>query len=365
MGKLKLFLVGGFLGSGKTTAIQQATLFLQKNNRKVGVITNDQGTQQVDTQFMKGQNIPSEEVAGGCFCCKYNDLEKRMKSLRFKERPEIIFAESVGSCADLAATVINPLLSFNPYEYQIVLSVFADIRLLIRFLQSEKDIFYDNVNYIYEKQLEEADILVVNKTDLLSSEQFYKAKQLIDEEYGDKIILYQNSLSAENIEKWVNLICDEFNNNALRPSLEMDYDMYGAGEAELAWLDEEIGIVSENNTAVSAGYLLIRKIYDKIVSRGYSIGHLKFLLDNGQKQQKISYTSIAGAEIPEPAIAETGRIIILINARVQVDPERLEEIVEEAIHETELAAPCRIIEQKLSAFRPGYPRPTHRIAFVS
>ena len=196
-----------------------------------------------------------------------------MQSLRFKERPEIIFAESVGSCADLAATVINPLLSFNPDEYQIVLSVFADIRLLIRFLQSEKDIFYDNVNYIYEKQLEEADILVVNKTDLLSSEQFYKAKQLIDEEYGDKIILYQNSLSAENIEKWVNLICDEFNNNALRPSLEMDYDMYGAGEAELAWLDEEIGIVSENNTAVSAGYLLIRKIYDKIVSRGYSIGH--------------------------------------------------------------------------------------------
>ena len=55
MGKLKLFLVGGFLGSGKTTAIQQATLFLQKNNRKVGVITNDQGTQQVDTQFIKGQ----------------------------------------------------------------------------------------------------------------------------------------------------------------------------------------------------------------------------------------------------------------------------------------------------------------------
>jgi Ni2+-binding GTPase involved in maturation of urease and hydrogenase len=364
MVKLKLFLVGGFLGSGKTTAIQQAALFLQKNNRKVGVITNDQGTQQVDTQFMKGQNIPSEEVAGGCFCCKYNDLEKRIQSLKFKERPEIIFAESVGSCADLAATVVNPLLSFNPDEYQIVLSVFADIRLLIRFLQNEKDIFYDNVNYIYEKQLEEADIIVVNKTDLLTPEQLFQAKQRIDEEYRNKIISYQNSLSVESIGKWVSLICDEFKNETLRPSLEIDYDIYGAGEAELAWLDEEIGIVSENNTAVSAGYLLIRKIYNKIVLRGYPIGHLKFLMDNGRKQQKISYATMADSEITEPSFAETGRIIILINARVQVNPARLEEIMKEAIHETEAVAHCKIIEQKLSAFQPGYPRPTHRIAFV-
>src|SRR5450631_3669811 len=141
MGKLRLFFVGGFLGSGKTTAIQQAVVYLQKNNRKVGVITNDQGREQVDTRFMKGYHIPSEEVADGCFCCNYNDLEKSIESLELNERPEIILAESVGSCADLAATIINPLLSFHPDEYQVVLSVFADIRLLIKFLQNERIFF--------------------------------------------------------------------------------------------------------------------------------------------------------------------------------------------------------------------------------
>ena len=362
MEKLRLFFVGGFLGSGKTTAIQQAVLYLRRNNRKAGVITNDQGAQQVDTQFIKGQDIPSEEVGDGCFCCNYNDLEISIESLKLNDRPEIIFAESVGSCADLAATVINPLLSFNPDEFQVVLSVFADIRLLIRFLQNEKDIFYDNVNYIYEKQLEEADIIVVNKTDLLTPEQLHKAKKLIDEEYGDKTILYQNSLSPENIEKWISLICDEFRNDALRPSLDIDYDIYGAGEAELAWLDEEIGIASDDNGAVNAGYLLIEKIYDKIISRAYPIGHLKFLMDNGRQQQKISYATIADPEIRETLFAETGRLIILINARVQVVPELLEELVEEAIHETESITHCKMIEQKLSAFRPGYPQPTHRIA---
>lgn len=360
MEKVKLFLVGGFLGSGKTTAIQQASDYLHQHDRKVGVITNDQGTQQVDTQFIKGYAIPSEEVAGGCFCCNYNDLEKSIESLKINERPEIIFAESVGSCTDLAATVINPLISFNPGQYEIVLSVFADIRLLIQFLQNDKDIFYDNVNYIYKKQLEEADIIVVNKVDLLTEEQLDLAKQLIETEYEGKMILYQNSLSTESIKQWL-IFSEEFQNASLRPSLEIDYDIYGMGEAELAWLDEEIGIVTTDNSAIAAGRTLVNKIYEKITRRGYPIGHLKFLIDNGQKQQKVSYTTIADANIEHAVYEEVNRIIILINARVQVRPGLLQEIIEEAICETEIAANCKIIEQKLSAFQPGYPQPTHRI----
>src|ERR1700722_7697742 len=159
MNKLQLFLAGGFLGSGKTTAILQAAQYLHKNGKKVGVITNDQGMQQVDTQFIKGHQIPSGEVANGCFCCHYNELHKNMESLQQLENTETIFAQSVRSCTDLAATVVNPLLHFNPGRYEIVLSAFADIRLLIPFLQDGKSIFEDNVNYIYAHQLEEADII--------------------------------------------------------------------------------------------------------------------------------------------------------------------------------------------------------------
>jgi len=64
---MKLFLIGGFLGSGKTTAIQQACDVLLKEGSRVGVITNDQGEQLVDTEFIKGFNIPTLEVTEGCF----------------------------------------------------------------------------------------------------------------------------------------------------------------------------------------------------------------------------------------------------------------------------------------------------------
>ncbi|MDQ2864028.1 MAG: CobW-like GTP-binding protein, partial [Bacteroidota bacterium] len=340
-----------------------AAKYFYSNGKKVGVITNDQGTQQVDTLFIRGNNIPSEEVSGGCFCCNYKDLEESIHSLNTNNSPDIIFAESVGSCTDLAATVINPLLHFNPGQYEIVLSVFADVRLLIKFLQNAEDIFYDTVNYIYEKQLEEADIIVVNKIDLLNKEQLSDAKKLITAKFGNKIIHYQNSLSKKSIRQWMQLTNNNFHNTSLRSTLDIDYDIYGAGEAELAWLDEELGIVTKGNSAVAAGYLLIHKIYSQLTEHNYPIGHLKFLMDDGKEQRKISFNAIAAyPDVDMRPYTETDRIILLINARVQMLPVSLEKIVADAIIETEFSAGCRIIESNLSAFKPGYPRPTHRIA---
>jgi Ni2+-binding GTPase involved in maturation of urease and hydrogenase len=360
MKNLKLFLVGGFLGSGKTTAIYNAAKQLIDNKKKVGVITNDQGTRQVDTLFIRSCDIASQEVSGGCFCCNYDDLEQSIRSLEVNEQPDVIFAESVGSCADLAATVVNPLLTFNPGKYEIVLSVFADIRLLIKFLQNDRNIFHDSINYIYEKQLEEADIIVVNKTDLLTQKQTAVAKKLIAEFYGSRTILYQNSLSKDAIEQWL-MTCGDIKNSLLRRSLEIDYNEYAAGEAKLAWLDEEIRIVTKDNTAVSAGYELILKIYDTIREEGYPVGHLKFLIDDGKIKKKISFNSIALQEANDWDQSETDRVIILINVRIQARPDLIRKIVADAIIATELLAHCKISETGFSAFVPDYPKPTHRL----
>jgi Ni2+-binding GTPase involved in maturation of urease and hydrogenase len=360
MAKLELFLVGGFLGSGKTTAIERAAHHLLANGKKVGVITNDQGVQQVDTQYIKGQRIPSGEVANGCFCCQYNELEKNIAVLQQLEQTEVIFAESVGTCTDLAATVVNPLLRFNPGRFEIVLSIFADVRMLVKFLEDGRSVFHDTVSYIYERQLREADIVVVSKIDLLSERELALAEQLIRAAYQGKTVLFQNSLSAAGIEPWL-AACAGVNNPELRESLAIDYDIYGAGEAELAWLDEEVGIVSDGLSAGRAAELFCGKLYDKLSTGGYLIGHLKFLIDDGKKQEKISYVSVPAGGHPYMVNMETDRVVVLINARVQTRPALLQAIVTDAIVETELEARCRITEYQFSAFRPGYPRPTHRI----
>lgn len=360
---MKLFLVGGFLGSGKTTAIYQAVNYLYHQGKKIGVITNDQGEQQVDTNFFRANHVLVEEVSGGCFCCNLPQLDRNIRALEKASQPEVIFAESVGSCTDLIATVVNPLLHANDRRLEIVLSVFADIQILLSLLQGNKKIFHENVNYIYEKQIEEADVIVVNKVDLIGEEQLQKAKELIEEQIGYKKILYQNSLNIEDVAKWIQTIFDLHQDPKLRTSLEVDYDKYGAGEAEMAWLDEEVGILTIDKDAVSTGGRFIKNIFEKIIERGYPIGHLKFLLNDGQKQQKISYTSISQPEIKQRySRVKTDRVVILINARIQADPVHLRSIISDSIHELETSTGCKVIENKISSFKPGYPIPSQRIS---
>ena len=260
MKRLTLLFAGGFLGSGKTTAIAAAAEYLRLNGQKVGIITNDQGVQQVDASFMRALGIDTEEVSSGCFCCNYDQLEKSVNLLQENKNPDIIFAESVGSCADLAATVINPLLSLAPGRYDVVFSVFADIRLFIKFLCNEIDFFAENVNYIYQKQLEEADIIVANKIDLLTAGEVRYAKKIISSTFSEKTILYQNSLAQEGITKWLKT-CDALKSSDLRQTLNLDYEKYAAGEGELAWLDEEIGLVSQRMKAVESAKVLMHYIY--------------------------------------------------------------------------------------------------------
>ena len=66
---MKIHLISGFLGSGKTTAIQQATRLLKEQGTRAGVITNDQGSKLVDGALFTSLSVPNREVINGCFCC--------------------------------------------------------------------------------------------------------------------------------------------------------------------------------------------------------------------------------------------------------------------------------------------------------
>lgn len=355
---MKLYLIGGFLGSGKTTAIYNACPELMNKGIRTGVVTNDQGNQLIDSEYFRGRNISTLEVQGGCFCCKYNELVQNIQSLQQTNQCEIIFAESVGSCTDLVATVVKPMYQFHA-QVKVVLSVFADACVMYELIQG-LPLFVESVQYIYKKQLDEADVLIVNKIDLLNTAQIKEIKSVIKKVYPGKKVLYQNSLERDSIEKWLSCL------NAFEPkpkkSLDIDYDIYGAGEAELAWLDAEINIYSSERDAVSCGISFINKIYSQINKLQLPIGHLKFLIDDGVQKKKISFTSIKlNAVQDELTEFDSKQIKVLINARVQTEYEQLKKIVTDAIGELEFQTGCDIIENNLTAFKPGYPKPAYRI----
>ena len=73
-GKARYIMIGGFLGAGKTTAVGKLAARLTAQGRRVGLITNDQGRNLVDTAMLRSQGFATEEIPGGCFCCRFNSL---------------------------------------------------------------------------------------------------------------------------------------------------------------------------------------------------------------------------------------------------------------------------------------------------
>ncbi|HTE27703.1 GTP-binding protein [Flavitalea sp.] len=358
---MKLYLINGFLGSGKTTAIQMACQTLLDNKRKVGVVTNDQGEELVDTAFLKNNNLPTLEVTGGCFCCNYEKLSSAITTLDRNEHPDVIFAESVGSCTDLIATVAKPLNKFYP-DLEIVITVLADARLLHALMTNNTSFVSEEVQYVYKQQLAEADIMIVNKIDLLNAEELSGIQIIIEQEYREKLILYQNSTDKRHINTWL-IKLESFRQPALRHSLQIDYEVYAKGESLLAWLDQSLEITTVDGSALTVAEELITGIVDRIHESNYLIGHLKYMVDDGKNKSKISYTSIHDQhqDLNMSGSSKSDKIDLLINARIQSTPGQLSDIVSLAINEIIKRGTSRINVKKLSSFQPGYPRPTYRM----
>ena len=74
MQSTRFIMVGGFLGAGKTTTLARLARFYMSRGQKIGLVTNDQAQDLVDTHSLREQGFSVEEVAGACFCCKFDDL---------------------------------------------------------------------------------------------------------------------------------------------------------------------------------------------------------------------------------------------------------------------------------------------------
>ena len=364
---MRLHLVGGFLGSGKSTAILQAAQILVNRGRKVGIVTNEQGKHLVDTAYFQALNLPALEVTGGCICCHLDDFNERVDDLVAKYQPDVIFAESVGSCADLVATVLKPLLKLRvDFENPASLSVFADARLLYRFLKDMEMPFSDEVIYIFQKQLEEAELIVINKVDLLKDAQTVEIQALAGQRFPGKTFRLQNSLAREQVEDWLALLASD-ESPMPQEVLDIDYDRYAAGEAHFSWVDREFRLSLKAAQDWATVGDCVEVLCREFSGPQYRVAHLKMLLDDGETRLKCNLTALDHYEEKLAqfrdairkmhALEASLRINVMLEAPLQSVEDNLDKIIR-----TEFRA-AAISYRQLSGFTrvPGYPKPTMRM----
>lgn len=362
---MRFHLIGGFLGSGKTTAIIGAARHLMSQGKRVGVVTNDQGKYLVDTAFFQAADLPTVEVTGGCFCCNYDDLGARLSQLKDSAQPDVIFAESVGSCADVVATVVRPFLELGTANLSLdTFTVFTDARLLRRRLLDQPMPFGDDIVYIFDKQIEEANLLILNKADLLGPQQAAATAELAQARFPGKTVRLQDSRQPEQIAEWIALL-ESGKIAPPRAGVEIDYQRYGAGEAQLAWLDEEVRFDIPDGAARPLLVSFIRAVAELIDARRAPIGHVKFMARGSDPSQdvKISLPTLAEPDWPARVPDMAGnQITVMVNARVETSAEALRELIGQAVQRATAETGATARESNLSAFHPAFPTPTHRIA---
>jgi Ni2+-binding GTPase involved in maturation of urease and hydrogenase len=367
MAKARYIMIGGFLGAGKTTAVGKLAKRLTESGLRVGLITNDQGRNLVDTAMLRSQGFATEEIPGGCFCCRFNSLVDAATKLTEQSRPDVFIAEPVGSCTDLVATVTYPLRRLYGDNFTVApVSVLVDpIRARRVFGLEKGGSFSEKVLYIYNKQIEEADLVVIGKSDLLDEASLESLGRAIEAKFPGKEILVVSSRNGSNLDGWFARLTG--GEQAAGQAMEVDYQVYADGEALLGWLNCTVQLASKN--AFDADTFLKRvagEVQKRLQDRKAEVAHLKMTLspDGGLFGEIAVVNLVRNDFVPELSLHLESPVTggqLIVNLRAEAAPDVLDATVHEALSASAAAFPgLTTTLEHLEHFRPGKPSPTHR-----
>jgi hypothetical protein len=345
-----LVLIGGFLGAGKTTLMLRAAHLLGNRGTRVAVITNDQAGGLVDTHLAVSSGLRAEEVTGGCFCCRFSDLLRAAGRLA-EFRPQVIFAEPVGSCVDLSATILQPIKSLYGGRFRLAPhTVLVDPERAAEVHRGTAD---PQVAWLFRNQLREADIVCFSKADLFSE---YPALDAV-------VDFHLSARTGAGLAEWLREVLAGTRVSGAR-LLDIDYQTYAEAEAALGWLnwDATVDLRKALSPPQLAGPLL-EQLDHALTAAGARVAHLKIF-----DRARTGYLKASVCRNGEPPSTDGDLTApparhheITLNLRASAAPESLRRIVEQAA----ATLPGRLSVTRLEAFRPAPPRPEHRFTQVA
>lgn len=363
MKQTKLILVGGFLGTGKTTLLRAAARELTQQGHRIALITNDQAPGLVDTAILQQAGWNVGEISGGCFCCKFDDLIRTANHLIAGSNSEIIMGEAVGSCTDLSATVLQPIKDKLLGQFELapftVLIDPAHLRDVLGWEPMSK--LHASARYILRKQLEEADLIVLNKADQLHSAELQRLREQLLKDFPSTPQLAISALPGEGIREWLHLIQQQM--PAGRSVAEVDYDIYAEGEAVLGWLNATASLSTKEPIDWGDWAVRILKLLQQdFAAKGAEIAHIKIhIVSRRNESLSANLTGLCGTTTVQGQIYGDSPLSLVLNARVQMPPEELHHAIQRHI-EAACGGRFGLEISQIQSFSPARPQPLHRYA---
>lgn len=348
---VRVQVLGGFLGSGKTTAVIALARHFARQGHRVAAITNDHGDIAFDAKTIKAEAIDAREISEGCLCCRFRDFLYAADDLLGSVKPDIVLAEPVGTILDLPRGLLLPLCRYAGERYTVgALSVLIDPQ---RFQAMNSDTNFDpSVRYLYQQQLNEADILVLNKSDILSASDRRRLLETLSTEYPAAKTFVVSALKGEGIEEWGRYLLDTAWSETPQDS-RVDYEEYRRGESKLGYVDAVLRWESSGEfDAVAVVRGIIALLQDRLGSLGIPVAHMKVAVGSDKEGIRVNWTGGEDTDWTSFPCGSSWRDRMAVTIRAQGDPEQIEDVFRCTVRDVSELQRLEPAFESMAAFRP-------------
>lgn len=342
---MKCIIIGGFLGSGKTTTIRKLVEYLGIKGQRTAIIVNEIGEIGIDGDTISEGGVETREITSGCVCCTLRiSMEYTLRSLMSSYSPDTIIIEPTGIA--FPRQIKSNIQSMNIPEI-----TFAPIVNLVDPCRLGQDTG-DLQNFV-RNQIEDAEVLGINKVDLIGPEKLFETCLLLRRLNSKARIVHFSAREAgENLEKLFSLIGKNNQSKTIseaRNSVEMSGVSAYSTEFEIT--SQEIPL----ETAVSVSEQILDSIRNRITQLNPEFtGHIKLSFAHKENFVKGSVTS--AFEKPQIEILKKERNprsrIKVLSAVTSIPGEDLIKTVDTTVSEN--LEDQRLSYIKIEKSNPGY-----------
>ncbi|MCQ6962016.1 GTP-binding protein [Methanolobus chelungpuianus] len=194
---MKVIIIGGFLGSGKTTALRNLGKHLVEKGHKIAIIVNEIGEVGVDGETISGGGLVTKELTSGCICCSLRiSMEYTLQTLVEEYNPDTVIIEPTGIAFPMQIKEHIELMDVGDVSFAPVVSLVDASRINMEISQ---------VPTFIANQIKESEIVCINKIDLVDMETVASVTRTVMQLNPDALVI---EMSARRMDDKFHMFMD-------------------------------------------------------------------------------------------------------------------------------------------------------------
>ena len=339
--KTKYVVTSGFLGAGKTTSM--IAFAKNINERKLGtagILVDDLGaTNIVDASTTETSGVITLDISGDCICYQHENLVDKLHQLEVLGS-DVIFSDIPGLGIGALDNVYLQLEEREPGEFDLMpFLCIIDPERIRMVMPEQADLnLPDELKFLLNAQMAEADLIVLNKIDTISKEKKDEILAFVKERYPDTPALAMSAVTGEGVDQVVDHL---LNNTAAAKHREIGYgsEEFMAAESLLCWYNRRSFFEQRDGKNIDFNQVitdLFEEIKKGLKAKGANVPHLKMFASDGAEQNAdVFKASLIGVdyevEYDSKLQNEYTALSLIINARAAAKAEDMADVVEDAV----------------------------------